>query len=81
MFYKEILEQTEPGNPFIEYLKKQTLEISPLGTNNSGAFAGLMCVPVCPKKLWISTATFTDIIKTATSFIKTTFKGSKRLKQ
>ena len=49
MFYKEILEQTEPGNPFLEYLKKQTFEISPLGTYNSGAFVGLMCVPVCPK--------------------------------
>ena len=37
----------------MEYLEAQILNISLLGANHAGAFLGLICVSVCPKKLWI----------------------------
>ena len=47
MFYEE---QIESGSAFSEYLHAQILKISRLGVNHGGAFVGLMCETVCPKK-------------------------------
>ena len=53
MFYKDILEQAEQGSAFLEYLEAQILKIYPLDPNHGDTFGGSMCVPVCPKNLWI----------------------------
>ena len=42
MFYKEIIEQTGPGNAFLEHLESQILKNFPLHANHAGAFVGLL---------------------------------------
>ena len=49
MFYKEIREQTEPGNVFLKHLEAQIFKISPLCANHGDIIVGLMSALLYPK--------------------------------
>ena len=52
MFYKEM--QEESRGAFLEYHSEaQILKIYLLSANQGDTFEGLICVLVCPQKLWV----------------------------